>query len=1207
RIFAQHEYSSPAQIEELLHRYAPQTQQAANTQELIRLIGEHTHRVTLDWAQGNALSGLPLDMISLIPTPEEVDAGQGAPVGTGIQMAGRALYSLGRVFSSTLRGIFRKPKTKASVKSHNPAKVMQQLGTGQKLSANARKQMEGAFGSNFSQVEVHTDQTAAQLATDMNARAFTVGNHVAFGSGEYRPGTLVGDALLAHELAHVEQQKGASLQAQTKLEMGGAAYNTLEQEADEAANQVIVHNYIHKKTNPKQQTQSKRGLSLQRCSSDLDYDELSPQEQKDLREKILKETSVEYTPNPKSENVYGGITMSISLNAPQYFDVGYTKYPYVQSLTYEFPDGYSMHRQVNPVSNQFMTIGEGLHKIKGTIRLLPDMPPAIFEKRINVISLRSLSDPKAQEDINASQRGEALFSEMLALQNLTGELRVKALNVGLPPTLLDTWFAANAKVIVIESLMSKNQTIDPRTLSEMVDKVAAFYQEFRKVVAQQDYEAEEEVYMEEGQYEKVKVTKNPFLSPGALSAKLSILQHERVGTQVKISDFLWTTKTLDQYIETLFEKNNDKESGKTLRAAVSIENALREIYAKHGNVQSVKAIFYPLEQSQLEGGLKPGDTIPKDYRAKKYDLRFYIYKTVSDSTITWHLIDATNPDKVLETKENGGTATNPPDTLFTELDNASRFPKGILHWQVPGQARRSHDIVHPLTFTQFLTYLGIGLAVLGITLATAGAGTAATIFFVAGGIVGAAGAISDIKEKSDLGVLTAKDVFLDSITIATSLLSAGTAAAGRVIATGVGATGNFAKLAVGLDKIYKPLTGLTLAADAISLAVFTVDFAHQVNMVIESNELTRDTKKEAMTRLVFQGLLTGGLSLLAVKGSMADFRKGRSLYLDLSPTGPQARLVISDAGLLGHTLIGSKKTDLEAIFNQLNAPGNQRQLFQIKAEISAAIESGVIKQADIAKFIDEIKAAGGDISKVEKLLLDFRTRNFATIKADFEAFSGKAKGRGLTDSQAAISYEVARSTPTESPVQNIDKSKPLDRQVDQLYDQAKVADGELKSITKNITAETGGEPGFRPEKINGGLKGRERALEKINKDYGGDASQLIDIAGAQIVFTKIDELYKALKKISQKATIVKFKDKIVSPYDSGYGDIKISLRMSNGHVVELKLLMKNIEEISSREHALYDKIRSGIKLTPVEQQQADSFAGEYKEAWKKILEQNKKK
>ena len=47
------------------------------------------------------------------------------------------------------------------------------------------------------------------MAGELGARAVTVGEHVAFAPGEYRPGTPVGDALLAHELAHVGQQADA--------------------------------------------------------------------------------------------------------------------------------------------------------------------------------------------------------------------------------------------------------------------------------------------------------------------------------------------------------------------------------------------------------------------------------------------------------------------------------------------------------------------------------------------------------------------------------------------------------------------------------------------------------------------------------------------------------------------------------------------------------------------------------------------------------------------------------------------------------------------------------------------------------------------------------------------------------------------------------------------------------------------------------------
>jgi hypothetical protein len=80
---------------------------------------------------------------------------------------------------------------------------------------------------------VHTDSQAGNLSNQFNARAFTVGEHIAFGAGEYQPGTLVGDALVAHELAHVVQQGGAS--SPQILPRGGAEYNALEEDADASA------------------------------------------------------------------------------------------------------------------------------------------------------------------------------------------------------------------------------------------------------------------------------------------------------------------------------------------------------------------------------------------------------------------------------------------------------------------------------------------------------------------------------------------------------------------------------------------------------------------------------------------------------------------------------------------------------------------------------------------------------------------------------------------------------------------------------------------------------------------------------------------------------------------------------------------------------------------------------------------------------------
>ena len=81
-------------------------------------------------------------------------------------------------------------------------------GGGQPLSPSNRAFMDPRFGRDFSQVRIHTDSNAAQLARSINARAFTLGRDVVFGAGEYSSGASSGRRLLAHELTHVIQQSG---------------------------------------------------------------------------------------------------------------------------------------------------------------------------------------------------------------------------------------------------------------------------------------------------------------------------------------------------------------------------------------------------------------------------------------------------------------------------------------------------------------------------------------------------------------------------------------------------------------------------------------------------------------------------------------------------------------------------------------------------------------------------------------------------------------------------------------------------------------------------------------------------------------------------------------------------------------------------------------------------------------------------------------
>jgi hypothetical protein len=102
-------------------------------------------------------------------------------------------------------------------------------GGGQLLSESERVFFEPRFGYDFSQVRVHTDAKAAEATRTVNARAFTVGRDVVFGTGQYTSETSSGQRLLAHELTHVIQQQQVSPSSQLYVNPKG---NSAEMEVE---------------------------------------------------------------------------------------------------------------------------------------------------------------------------------------------------------------------------------------------------------------------------------------------------------------------------------------------------------------------------------------------------------------------------------------------------------------------------------------------------------------------------------------------------------------------------------------------------------------------------------------------------------------------------------------------------------------------------------------------------------------------------------------------------------------------------------------------------------------------------------------------------------------------------------------------------------------------------------------------------------------
>lgn len=271
-----------AAVERALHKYAPETRTATSAEQYIPLVTEKVRKGVAVWKETGEVTGVP---------PEFAQAGMpgatfeglvgaglsalGGVIGGAVSKAasavGGAISGAARAVGSGIASIGRamfKAQAGGANEPYDAEALQAQLQGGHPLDAEVRGKMESAFGQDFSGVRVHADAGAARLSQNLNARAFTMGRDVAFGAGEYQPGTLIGDALIAHELAHVVQQGNGKTQgAQTK----GAAYDALEEDADVAAVGAVATQFsgaqggldIGRETIPRLRS----GLQLQRCSS----------------------------------------------------------------------------------------------------------------------------------------------------------------------------------------------------------------------------------------------------------------------------------------------------------------------------------------------------------------------------------------------------------------------------------------------------------------------------------------------------------------------------------------------------------------------------------------------------------------------------------------------------------------------------------------------------------------------------------------------------------------------------------------------------------------------------------------------------------------------------------------------------------------------------------------------------------------------------
>jgi hypothetical protein len=186
-----------------------------------------------------------------------------------------------------------------------------------------------------------------------------------------------------------------------------------------------------------------------------------------------------------------------------------------------------------------------------------------------------------------------------------------------------------------------------------------------------------------------------------------------------------------------------------------------------------------------------------------------------------------------------------------------------------------------------------------------------------------------------------------------------------------------------------------------------------------------------------------------------------------------------------------------------------------------------------------------------------------------------------TDAQKRLSAEAARRGEAAKKA-GLDWQKPyLGRVNDEAYAkryyqelQAAVfrANDALREFGEPVAAEVGGTYRGRstPKKL-------QRFIDKV-LEYKGNGAKAVDLAAGTIFVDRIEDAYATLPRIlaHDGFQVVRFKDRIAKPQDSGYRDLLLNVRMPDGHVAELKVQINDIDRINAREHPMYE-IRRNIE------------------------------
>lgn len=727
---------------------------------------------------------------------------------------------------------------------------------GKKLPEPTQRFFESGLGPSLDHVRLHTDANAARASRDINARAFTLNNHIAFAPGQYAPGTDSGRWLLAHELTHVLQQSAHSNMLVQRL-----GDNPMTDEWVSRMGQSTYESSQRARRRHERWTRSHRAgfhRALDEQGTSLAEDIASTRGALPRHRMAMLQ---QVTSNQQSD------TSAAELSG---FSGIFQRQPHLPADLMQNWARAELARETLQTSIEAEEVSDETAEVTRTA--------------FNVFFQSLLQASRAQERYEASLRREY---QQLQNDMDNSSARSAICHGGCHRSAPAPSFGPGAFPGLPSSAGGNSATA-----GQLVDNNARF-------------DANPEGWVDthtDSIVIKVRVAMH------LLAAADTLAQWQRV-----LTEYGAATGVLDNLlIQRLPRSSELVQSFEYARDLLARQERFQNDYP---DAVKIPAVFYPDEQfATVKNTAGENEQV-----ARGIPWMFYLTQTGNPSSTRWApdfewvLHDLTSagrpsvrlqPTNVLKAVSTPATFVDPPVELFAQLNHKLKFPKGYLYWTAPSGQRWSMPTTEPWTLSDWLTAIGVSIAVLGIVLGTAGYGTPAAIALIASAGVSVGATLANIAELREHNLLTQRDIDRATLSIALDVVSALTLGlgrvasvslqtAGRTVAAGARGTAMAARatsMASRASRLWFISQTVATAGEGVNLYVAAQDFIQQARMIQSQQGLTEQQRNDAMGRLVLTALITGGLMIMSLRGNLKDLRRGTPMHIDIDPETGAPRL-----------------------------------------------------------------------------------------------------------------------------------------------------------------------------------------------------------------------------------------------------------------------------------------------------------------------------